>query len=83
MPEIDDPVQRFVAVVKFYLSGWHIKPPLVRHPHVASGVLTMRQWCQEATQSDSWGEFLRLLELQGWYKRLLYLGADVTPPTEV
>ncbi len=27
MPEIDDPVQRFVAVVKFYLSGWHIKPP--------------------------------------------------------
>jgi hypothetical protein len=24
---IDDPVQRFVAVTKFYLSGWHIKPP--------------------------------------------------------
>lgn len=27
MPEIDDPVKRFVSVVKFYLSGWHIKPP--------------------------------------------------------
>ncbi len=27
MPEIDDPTQRFVSVVKFYLSGWHIKPP--------------------------------------------------------
>jgi hypothetical protein len=27
MPDIDDPVQRFVSVVKFYLSGWHIKPP--------------------------------------------------------
>ena len=27
MPEIDDPVQRFVSVIKFYLSGWHIKPP--------------------------------------------------------
>lgn len=27
MPEIDDPVQRFLSVVKFYLSGWHIKPP--------------------------------------------------------
>jgi hypothetical protein len=27
MPKIDDPLQRFVAVVKFYLSGWHIKPP--------------------------------------------------------
>lgn len=25
--KIDDPVQRFVAVTKFYLSGWHIKPP--------------------------------------------------------
>lgn len=27
MPEIEDPVLRFVSVVKFYLSGWHIKPP--------------------------------------------------------
>jgi hypothetical protein len=25
--KVDDPVQRFVAVTKFYLSGWHIKPP--------------------------------------------------------
>ena len=29
---IDDPVQRFVAVTKFYLSGWHIKPPGVKKP---------------------------------------------------
>lgn len=29
MPEVDDPVQRFVSVIKFYLSGWHIKPPYV------------------------------------------------------
>lgn len=27
MVEIDDPLERFVSVVKFYLSGWHIKPP--------------------------------------------------------
>lgn len=27
IPEMDDPVQRFAAVVKFYLSGWHIRPP--------------------------------------------------------
>ena len=27
MPEIEDPIERFVSVVKFYLSGWHIKPP--------------------------------------------------------
>lgn len=27
IPDIDDPTKRFLAVVKFYLSGWHIKPP--------------------------------------------------------
>jgi hypothetical protein len=32
MAQIDDPLQRFVAVVKFYLSGWHIKPPYVLQP---------------------------------------------------
>ena len=31
MPDIDDPLQRFVAVVRFYLSGWHIKPPYARN----------------------------------------------------
>ncbi|KIW09145.1 uncharacterized protein PV09_00081 [Verruconis gallopava] len=30
--KVDDPVQRFVAVTKFYLSGWHIKPPGVKKP---------------------------------------------------
>ena len=29
MPTVEDPLQRFVSVVKFYLSGWHIKPPSV------------------------------------------------------
>lgn len=32
IPELDDPVQRFVSVVKFYLSGWHIRPPGVKKP---------------------------------------------------
>ncbi|KAG9987518.1 Oxysterol-binding protein, partial [Aureobasidium melanogenum] len=32
LPTIDDPVERFVAVTKFYLSGWHIKPPGVKKP---------------------------------------------------
>ena len=27
MPDINDPVERFLSVIKFYLSGWHIKPP--------------------------------------------------------
>ncbi|RAR09254.1 potassium transport protein 1 [Stemphylium lycopersici] len=30
--KVEDPVQRFVAVTKFYLSGWHIKPPGVKKP---------------------------------------------------
>lgn len=29
MPSIEDPTERFLSVVKFYLSGWHIKPPYV------------------------------------------------------
>ncbi|KAI0428978.1 Oxysterol-binding protein [Xylaria sp. FL1042] len=32
IPEMDDPVDRFVSVVKFYLSGWHIRPPGVKKP---------------------------------------------------
>jgi oxysterol-binding protein-related protein 8 len=32
LPKIDDPLQRFVAVTKFYLSGWHIKPSGVKKP---------------------------------------------------
>jgi len=32
IPEIDDPVARFVAVIKFYLSGWHIRPTGVKKP---------------------------------------------------
>ncbi|OQE28895.1 hypothetical protein PENSTE_c003G04269 [Penicillium steckii] len=32
MTTIEDPVERFVSVVKFYLSGWHIKPPGVKKP---------------------------------------------------
>lgn len=29
MPKVEDPLERFVSVVRFYLSGWHIKPPYV------------------------------------------------------
>lgn len=32
IPTIDDPVERFLSVVKFYLSGWHIRPPGVKKP---------------------------------------------------
>jgi oxysterol-binding protein-related protein 8 len=29
MPDIEDPLERFVSVIKFYLSGWHIRPAYV------------------------------------------------------
>ncbi|KJR80603.1 uncharacterized protein SPSK_05411 [Sporothrix schenckii 1099-18] len=32
IPNIEDPTERFVSVVKFYLSGWHIRPPGVKKP---------------------------------------------------
>ena len=32
IPQVEDPVKRFVAVTKFYLSGWHIKPPYADPP---------------------------------------------------
>lgn len=41
MPDIEDPLQRFVAVVKFYLSGWHIKPPYA--PTEISSALMLTQ----------------------------------------
>jgi hypothetical protein len=28
-----DPVNRFVSVVRYYLSGWHIKPKGVKKPY--------------------------------------------------
>lgn len=40
MPTIDDPLERFVSVVRFYLSGWHIKPPYVHVvPFVLAGLI--------------------------------------------
>ncbi|PWW79117.1 hypothetical protein C7212DRAFT_340042 [Tuber magnatum] len=32
MSEVEDPTERFISVVKFYLSGWHIKPVGVKKP---------------------------------------------------
>ncbi|KAG0206054.1 hypothetical protein BGX28_002464 [Mortierella sp. GBA30] len=31
--QIQDPVERFVAVTRYYLSGWHIKPKGVKKPY--------------------------------------------------
>lgn len=32
IPQIEDPVQRFVEVLRFYMAGWHIRPAGVRKP---------------------------------------------------
>jgi len=55
MPEIDDPVERFVSVVKFYLSGWHIKPPYVEPlvPLKLNHTDTMQRR-QKTPQPHSW-----------------------------
>jgi hypothetical protein len=41
MTEIEDPIDRFVAVTKFYLSGWHIKPPYARqsNPQASADIM--------------------------------------------
>ncbi|KAI7832568.1 hypothetical protein BC939DRAFT_390978 [Gamsiella multidivaricata] len=31
--KMDDPVERFVAVTRYFLSGWHIKPKGVKKPY--------------------------------------------------
>ncbi|KAI9255198.1 hypothetical protein BDA99DRAFT_518159 [Phascolomyces articulosus] len=31
--KIDDPLERFIAVIRYYLSGWHIKPKGVKKPY--------------------------------------------------
>ncbi|KAI8144394.1 hypothetical protein BJV82DRAFT_607205 [Fennellomyces sp. T-0311] len=31
--KIDDPLERFIAVVRYFLSGWHIKPKGVKKPY--------------------------------------------------
>ncbi|KAI1315119.1 hypothetical protein EDD11_001266 [Mortierella claussenii] len=31
--QIEDPIERFVAVTRYYLSGWHIKPKGVKKPY--------------------------------------------------
>lgn len=32
IPLIDDPIERFIGICRFYLSGWHIRPRSVKKP---------------------------------------------------
>lgn len=31
--ELEDPVERFIAVVRYFISGWHVKPKGVKKPY--------------------------------------------------
>lgn len=33
----DDPEERFIRVLQYYLAGWHIKPKGVKKPYVRTG----------------------------------------------
>ncbi|ORY35157.1 hypothetical protein BCR33DRAFT_790716 [Rhizoclosmatium globosum] len=34
IPTLNDPVDRFIAVTRFFLSGWHIRPKGVKNPTI-------------------------------------------------
>jgi len=34
IPTVDDPEKRFIEVVRFYLSGFHILPPVYPYPNI-------------------------------------------------
>ncbi|CAO3597087.1 unnamed protein product [Absidia cylindrospora] len=49
--KVDDPVERFIGVLRYYLSGWHIKPKGVKKPY--NPVLGEFFRCQYKYSDDS------------------------------
>ncbi|KAF9201593.1 hypothetical protein BGZ49_008171 [Haplosporangium sp. Z 27] len=51
--QIEDPIERFIAVTRYYLSGWHIKPKGVKKPYnPILGEIFRAQWqFADGTQS--------------------------------
>ena len=83
MPDIDDPVLRFVSVVKFYLSGWHIKPPYAVPLFRAVSMLISLKWRQEASKSNPRRNLHLLLGISGPYQRLLHIRANLSPSAQI
>jgi hypothetical protein len=87
IPTIDDPTERFLSVVKFYLSGWHIRPPSVYHlraaPDKRTRLLTIHQGRQEAAEPHPRRDLHMLLGPCGPAQGLLHLRADLAPPAQV
>ncbi|KAK4692342.1 hypothetical protein P7C71_g4842, partial [Lecanoromycetidae sp. Uapishka_2] len=61
MTKIEDPVERFLSVVKFYLSGWHIKPPSVLLTGIKTG---KKEVLFDATHARHTAPIVRPLEEQ-------------------
>lgn len=48
IPTIDDPEKRFIDVVRFYLSGFHILPPVPPH----ANRIYLQVGCEKTFESD-------------------------------
>jgi hypothetical protein len=85
LPSIEDPVERFVAVTKFYLCGWHIKPPYVSRCSLNWNYmeLTVSQRRKEAAQPDTRRDVHRLVGIPRQNKRLLRFRTDLASPSQV
>ncbi|KAG0005399.1 hypothetical protein BGZ79_005024 [Entomortierella chlamydospora] len=51
--QIQDPVERFIAVTRYYLSGWHIKPKGVKKPYnpIIGEIFRARWKFEDGTES--------------------------------
>lgn len=58
--ECEDPEERFIRVLQYYLAGWHIKPKGVKKPYV-TGVMNVESEVHTALQryNPVLGEFFR------------------------
>jgi hypothetical protein len=52
-PSKSDPLDRFIDIVRYYLSGWHIRPKGAKKPYnpVLGEVFRCRWKCPDATES--------------------------------
>lgn len=82
--KIEDPAERFVAVMRYYLAGWHIKPKGVKKPYVSppslSVVLPADACPRPQIQPGARRIFRVLLHLWRWLTRVLHCGAGVASP---
>ena len=52
IPTVDDPEERFIEVVRFYLSGFHILPPVLSQ--IDNVILAGPE---KTVETDSWRTF--------------------------